>query len=109
MASTRFTAAHRRLRPVSSHRPDWKYGCDGDGECAFDRPGNHTIHMLRRNVGIKVLLFITKIYGLTKGQLLADFGTQQESEIYAFWIVGPAVQSRFAGHRIRGYVRGPLR
>src|SRR6201981_2558884 len=29
---------------------------------------NHTIHLLRRNVGIKVLLFNNRIYGLTKGQ-----------------------------------------
>src|ERR1700745_2258086 len=30
--------------------------------------GNHTIHMLRRNVGLKVLMFNNRIYGLTKGQ-----------------------------------------
>ena len=30
--------------------------------------GNHFIHLLRRNVGIKVLLFNNRIYGLTKGQ-----------------------------------------
>ena len=39
----------------------------GDGD-ALSIGGNHTIHMLRRNVGIKVLLFNNKIYGLTKGQ-----------------------------------------
>src|ERR1700675_3944063 len=39
----------------------------GDGD-ALSIGGNHTIHMLRRNVGIKVLLFHNKIYGLTKGQ-----------------------------------------
>jgi len=30
--------------------------------------GNHLIHALRRNVGIKILLFNNRIYGLTKGQ-----------------------------------------
>src|SRR3984957_14670949 len=30
--------------------------------------GNHTIHMLHRNVGLKVLMFNNRIYGLTKGQ-----------------------------------------
>jgi len=34
----------------------------GDGD-ALSIGGNHTIHMLRRNVGIKVLLFNNKIYG----------------------------------------------
>jgi 2-oxoglutarate ferredoxin oxidoreductase subunit beta len=39
----------------------------GDGD-ALAIGGNHTIHLLRRNVGIKVLLFNNRIYGLTKGQ-----------------------------------------
>jgi 2-oxoglutarate ferredoxin oxidoreductase subunit beta len=39
----------------------------GDGD-ALAIGGNHTIHMLRRNVGVKVLLFNNRIYGLTKGQ-----------------------------------------
>jgi 2-oxoglutarate ferredoxin oxidoreductase subunit beta len=39
----------------------------GDGD-ALSIGGNHTIHMLRRNVGLKVLLFNNRIYGLTKGQ-----------------------------------------
>src|SRR5438552_19098026 len=39
----------------------------GDGD-ALAIGGNHTIHMLRRNVGIKVLLFNNRIYGLMKGQ-----------------------------------------
>jgi 2-oxoglutarate ferredoxin oxidoreductase subunit beta len=30
--------------------------------------GNHLIHILRRNVGVKILLFNNRIYGLTKGQ-----------------------------------------
>jgi 2-oxoglutarate ferredoxin oxidoreductase subunit beta len=39
----------------------------GDGDC-FSIGGNHIIHMLRRNVDVKVLLFNNEIYGLTKGQ-----------------------------------------
>ena len=39
----------------------------GDGD-ALSIGGNHMIHMLRRNVGIKILLFNNRIYGLTKGQ-----------------------------------------
>jgi 2-oxoglutarate/2-oxoacid ferredoxin oxidoreductase subunit beta len=39
----------------------------GDGD-AMSIGGNHFIHALRRNVGLKVLLFNNRIYGLTKGQ-----------------------------------------
>ena len=38
---------------------------DGDG---LSIGGNHTIHLLRRNLDINVLLFNNRIYGLTKGQ-----------------------------------------
>ncbi len=49
-------------------RPDlevWVATGDGDG---LSIGGNHFIHVLRRNVGIKILLFNNRIYGLTKGQ-----------------------------------------
>ncbi|MBE2278881.1 MAG: 2-oxoacid:ferredoxin oxidoreductase subunit beta [Ignavibacteriaceae bacterium] len=39
----------------------------GDGD-ALSIGGNHFIHTVRRNVGIKIILFNNKIYGLTKGQ-----------------------------------------
>ena len=39
----------------------------GDGD-ALSIGGNHFIHALRRNVGLKILLFNNRIYGLTKGQ-----------------------------------------
>ena len=39
----------------------------GDGD-ALSIGGNHTIHLLRRNLDIKVMLFNNRIYGLTKGQ-----------------------------------------
>ena len=39
----------------------------GDGD-ALSIGGNHLIHLLRRDVGIKVLMFNNRIYGLTKGQ-----------------------------------------
>jgi len=39
----------------------------GDGD-ALSIGGNHLIHALRRNVGLKILLFNNRIYGLTKGQ-----------------------------------------
>ncbi|MDP2775170.1 MAG: 2-oxoacid:ferredoxin oxidoreductase subunit beta [Nocardioides sp.] len=39
----------------------------GDGD-ALSIGGNHLIHALRRNVNMTILLFNTRIYGLTKGQ-----------------------------------------
>jgi 2-oxoglutarate ferredoxin oxidoreductase subunit beta len=39
----------------------------GDGD-SLSIGGNHTIHVLRRNVNLQVLLFNNEIYGLTKGQ-----------------------------------------
>ena len=43
----------------------WVISGDGD---SLSIGGNHTLHALRRNVDIKVLLFNNRIYGLTKGQ-----------------------------------------
>jgi 2-oxoglutarate ferredoxin oxidoreductase subunit beta len=43
----------------------WVATGDGDG---LSIGGNHMIHMLRRNLNIKILLFNNQIYGLTKGQ-----------------------------------------
>ena len=39
----------------------------GDGD-AMSIGGNHFIHVLRRNINMKILLFNNRIYGLTKGQ-----------------------------------------
>lgn len=53
---------------VASTRPDlsvWVITGDGD---ALSIGGNHLIHVLRRNVNLKILLFNNQIYGLTKGQ-----------------------------------------
>ena len=38
---------------------------DGDG---LSIGGNHFMHIIRRNVDVKILLFNNRIYGLTKGQ-----------------------------------------
>ncbi len=43
----------------------WVISGDGD---ALSIGGNHLIHAMRRNIGIKILLFNNRIYGLTKGQ-----------------------------------------
>jgi 2-oxoglutarate ferredoxin oxidoreductase subunit beta len=43
----------------------WVITGDGDG---LSIGGNHMLHALRRNVGLKIILFNNQIYGLTKGQ-----------------------------------------
>jgi 2-oxoglutarate ferredoxin oxidoreductase subunit beta len=67
-----FHTIHGRAPAVASGlkaaNPDLEvWIATGDGD-ALSIGGNHTIHMLRRNLGVKVLLFNNKIYGLTKGQ-----------------------------------------
>jgi len=55
----------------------------GDGD-ALAIGGNHIIHTLRRNVGVKVLMFNNRIYGLTKGQAspTSEFGKKTKSTPY---------------------------
>ena len=53
---------------LKASRPDlsvWIVTGDGD---SLSIGGNHTIHLLRRNFDVNVLLFNNQIYGLTKGQ-----------------------------------------
>lgn len=39
----------------------------GDGDC-YGEGGNHLIHAMRRNIGVKLFVHDNQIYGLTKGQ-----------------------------------------
>jgi 2-oxoglutarate/2-oxoacid ferredoxin oxidoreductase subunit beta len=52
----------------------------GDGD-ALAIGGNHFIHLMRRNVGLKVLLLNNQIYGLTKGQYspTSEFGKRTKT------------------------------
>lgn len=67
-----FHTIHGRAAAIASGaklaNPDlsvWVVTGDGD---ALSIGGNHTIHLLRRNLDINILLFNNRIYGLTKGQ-----------------------------------------
>ncbi len=53
------------LKLVNPDLDVWVVTGDGDG---LSIGGNHLLHTLRRNVGLKILLFNNEIYGLTKGQ-----------------------------------------
>lgn len=73
---------HGRATAIASGlkaaRPDlsvWIVTGDGDG---LSIGGNHTIHLLRRNFNVNVLLFNNQIYGLTKGQYSP---TSEESKV----------------------------
>ncbi len=56
----------------------WVVGGDGD---MLSIGGNHTMHALRRNVDLQILLFNNEIYGLTKGQYspTSHIGTRSPS------------------------------
>ncbi len=56
----------------------WVATGDGDG---LSIGANHLIHAMRRNVGLKILLFNNRIYGLTKGQYspTSEFGKTTKS------------------------------
>ena len=67
-----FHTIHGRAAAVATGvklaNPDldvWVVGGDGD---FMSIGGNHTLHALRRNVDLNLLLFNNAIYGLTKGQ-----------------------------------------
>ncbi len=61
----RATAIASGVKMVNPEFDVWVATGDGDG---LSIGGNHMIHMLRRNLNIRVLLFNNQIYGLTKGQ-----------------------------------------
>ncbi|MCP8318562.1 MAG: 2-oxoacid:ferredoxin oxidoreductase subunit beta [Candidatus Methylarchaceae archaeon HK01B] len=75
-----FNGLHGRTLPVATaaklvnHRLHvFAVGGDGDG---YGEGGNHLIHTIRRNIGVKYLVHNNQIYGLTKGQAspTSDFG-----------------------------------
>ena len=80
-----FHTIHGRAPAVATgvklSNPDldvWVIGGDGD---MLSIGGNHTLHALRRNVDLQILLFNNSIYGLTKGQYspTSSVGTKSPS------------------------------
>jgi len=61
----RATAIASGLKATRPELSVWIVTGDGD---ALSIGGNHTIHLLRRNFNVNLLLFNNQIYGLTKGQ-----------------------------------------
>jgi 2-oxoglutarate ferredoxin oxidoreductase subunit beta len=80
-----FHSIHGRAPAVATGlklaRPDlsvWVVTGDGDG---LSIGGNHLIHAMRRNIGLKILMFNNRIYGLTKGQYspTSEYGKKTKS------------------------------
>ena len=72
MATYGFHTIHGRAPALATGvklaNPDLDiWGGRGDGD-ALSIGGNHTMHAIRRNVDLQMLLFNNEIYGLTKGQ-----------------------------------------
>lgn len=61
----RATAVASGLKAARPELSVWIVTGDGDG---LSIGGNHTMHLLRRNFDVNLLLFNNQIYGLTKGQ-----------------------------------------
>jgi 2-oxoglutarate ferredoxin oxidoreductase subunit beta len=83
-----FHGIHGRAAAIATGlkiaRPDlsvWVATGDGDG---LSIGGNHLIHICRRNLDVKILLFNNQIYGLTKGQYspTSEFGKITKSTPY---------------------------
>jgi 2-oxoglutarate ferredoxin oxidoreductase subunit beta len=80
-----FHSIHGRAPAVATGvkcaNPDlnvWVVTGDGDG---LSIGGNHFLHTVRRNIGLKIILFNNRIYGLTKGQYspTSELGTRTKS------------------------------
>lgn len=67
-----FNGLHGRTLPVAtgiklSNHDMLVVAVAGDGDC-YGEGGNHLIHAIRRNIGVKLFVHDNQIYGLTKGQ-----------------------------------------
>ncbi|MHC4649730.1 MAG: 2-oxoacid:ferredoxin oxidoreductase subunit beta [Planctomycetota bacterium] len=66
------------MKLANPHLDVWLVSGDGD---LLSIGGNHTFHVMRRNVDINILLLNNRIYGLTKGQYspTSEFGKKTKS------------------------------
>ena len=66
----------------------WMVTGDGDG---LSIGGNHLMHILRRNVSVKILLFNNRIYGLTKGQYSPTSETGKQTPSTPWGSIDPPI------------------
>jgi 2-oxoglutarate ferredoxin oxidoreductase subunit beta len=67
-----FNGLHGRTLPVATgvrlaNHKMTVIAVAGDGDC-YGEGGNHFVHAIRRNIGVKLFVHNNQIYGLTKGQ-----------------------------------------
>lgn len=67
-----FNGLHGRTLPVATgaklaNHEMLVVAVGGDGDC-YGEGGNHLMHAMRRNIGVKLFVHNNQIYGLTKGQ-----------------------------------------
>ncbi|OPY77438.1 MAG: 2-oxoglutarate oxidoreductase subunit KorB [Syntrophorhabdus sp. PtaU1.Bin153] len=67
-----FNGLHGRTLPVATgaklaNHEMLVVAVGGDGDC-YGEGGNHLVHSMRRNIGVKLFVHNNQIYGLTKGQ-----------------------------------------
>ncbi|NLW35255.1 2-oxoacid:ferredoxin oxidoreductase subunit beta [Syntrophorhabdus aromaticivorans] len=67
-----FNGLHGRTLPVATgaklaNHEMLVVAVGGDGDC-YGEGGNHLVHAMRRNIGVKLFVHDNQIYGLTKGQ-----------------------------------------
>jgi 2-oxoglutarate ferredoxin oxidoreductase subunit beta len=60
----------------------------GDGD-AMAIGGNHFIHLIRRNINIKMVIFNNEIYGLTKGQFSPTSQMEQRTKTSPYGNIQP--------------------
>jgi 2-oxoglutarate/2-oxoacid ferredoxin oxidoreductase subunit beta len=77
----RATAIASGLKAARPELSIWIVTGDGD---SLSIGGNHTIHLLRRNFDVNILLFNNQIYGLTKGQYSPTSETQKVTKSTPF-------------------------
>ena len=88
MSTYGFHTIHGRAPAIATGlkiaRPDMQvWVITGDGD-ALSIGGNHFIHVLRRNVDLRIVLFNNRIYGLTEGQYspTSEVGKKTKSSPY---------------------------
>ncbi len=72
MRCNTFNGLHGRTLPVATgirlaNHEMHVIAVAGDGDC-YGEGGNHLLHAIRRNIGVKLFVHNNQIYGLTKGQ-----------------------------------------
>lgn len=72
MKCNTFNGLHGRTLPVATgirlaNHEMMVLAVAGDGDC-YGEGGNHLLHAMRRNIGVKLFVHNNQIYGLTKGQ-----------------------------------------